>query len=218
VTGFQANIIFSGSSVGALAYFGAVQEKKIKAPATDASAKPNMTRAQGNALPCFFSANNELEDFRRFPFAYTSEGGRRMGRLSDGAFLSICGAEGAGAFVSLVPLVLRCTLGGIALVPGSRVGGGGGAEGGVATAAVDSAAFMRCVITAAAGRFTTSGSSVTKIPELLSGRRNEPLGGGGGATRVVGNAETTRGVARMGGGVASSRSGCFSLCCFSSSA
>ena len=68
MTGFQANTIFSGSNAGALAYLGADHEKKIKAPATEASAKPNRTSAHGNGFPCFVSANNE-EDFRRFPLA-----------------------------------------------------------------------------------------------------------------------------------------------------
>jgi hypothetical protein len=59
---------------------------------------------------------------------------------------------------------------------------------------------MRCVITASAGRFTTSGSSVTNKPDAFSGRLNVPVGG---AMRD-GKAETTSGVDLMGGAVASS--------------
>jgi hypothetical protein len=90
-----------------------------------------------------FSAKMALEPLR-LPLAYRSDGGRRMGRLSDGRRISLkAGTEEVGSTVS-VPLPLkeaRDTLMGIALVPGNRVGGAGG---GVATAAVASEVdFMR---------------------------------------------------------------------------
>jgi hypothetical protein len=47
---------------------------------------------------------------------------------------------------------------------------------GVATAAVESVDFRRCVITAVAGRLTTSGSSVKKTPEVFSARFREAFG------------------------------------------
>ena len=106
----------------------------------------------------------------------------------------------------------------MALVPGRRVGGGGGGPGtGVATAAVESAAFIRCVITALAGRFTTNGSSVKNTLEPFSARFSAAVGCGGGATLDTGNAETTRGVDLIAGATGSS-SGLFSFCCRSSSA